>query len=182
QAHNNSEEIKEAVITVPSFYDNIQRKAIKEAAESAGIKVLDLLEEPIAGALYYIANKRQKHKLMSMAESLKIDLTMAEQSTFDVTEFSDDVSELIEITREKFENLSKGLIHRINLQVREALHEVTENINKIIYIGGSAKMPMIRENLKKLFPDSEHYYGADTEYGTSVGAMIHALQLYQDRD
>ncbi|KAE9546813.1 hypothetical protein FO519_009975, partial [Halicephalobus sp. NKZ332] len=258
QAHNNSEEIKEAVITVPSFYDNIQREAIKEAAESAGIKVLDLLEEPIAGALYYIANKRQvlnstplqnqnilifdlgggtldisiiqvkdgklneigrsgepylggrnfdavladhistimenkykvliktnkqKYKLMSMAESLKIDLTVAEQSTFDVTEFSDDVNELIEITREKFENLSKGLLHRINLQVREALHKAdTEEINQIIYIGGSAKMPMIRENLKKLSPDSEHYYGADTEYGTSVGAMIHALQLYQDRD
>ncbi|KAE9546856.1 hypothetical protein FO519_009932, partial [Halicephalobus sp. NKZ332] len=42
QAYNNGEEIKEAVITVPSFYDNIQREAIKEAAESAGIKVLDL--------------------------------------------------------------------------------------------------------------------------------------------
>ncbi|KAE9546615.1 hypothetical protein FO519_010173, partial [Halicephalobus sp. NKZ332] len=258
QAYNNGEEIKEAVITVPSFYDNIQREAIKEAAESAGIKVLDLLEEPIAGALYYIANKRQvlnstplqnqnilifdlsggtldisvlqvkdgklneigrsgepylggrnfdavladhistimenkykvliktnkqKHKLMSMAESLKIDLTVAEQSTFDVTEFSDDVSELIEITREKFENLSKGLIHRINFKVKDALHQSgTENINQVVYIGGSCKMPMIKRTIKQMFSNIEHYHEESLEYGIAIGACIHALQLYQGTD
>ncbi|KAE9548994.1 hypothetical protein FO519_007786, partial [Halicephalobus sp. NKZ332] len=165
-----------------SFYDNIQREAIKEAAESAGIKVLDLLEEPIAGALYYIANKRQKYKLMSMVESLKINLDGVDKSAFDITEFSDDAKEPIEITRNEFENLSKGLIHRINLQAKEALHRANmQKIDQIVYIGGSSRMPMIKRTMRLLFPNSKYYYGVDKEYSTAVGAMIHALQFYEEK-
>jgi molecular chaperone DnaK len=47
------EEINEAVITVPAYYNNAQREATKVAAEIAGIRVLRLLNEPTAAALAY---------------------------------------------------------------------------------------------------------------------------------
>jgi len=43
----------DAVITVPAYFDHLQREAVRAAAESAGFDVLSLLNEPTAAALYY---------------------------------------------------------------------------------------------------------------------------------
>lgn len=47
------EDEAEAVITVPAYFDHLQREAVRAAAQSAGFKVLTLLNEPTAAALYY---------------------------------------------------------------------------------------------------------------------------------
>lgn len=94
-----------------------------------------------------------------------------------------DIHDSIDITRKEFEDLSKDLLHRINFNVRKVWHESrVEKIDQVVYIGGSAKMPMIKRALNKIFSDSEHYYGADSEYATAVGACVHALQLCQDNE
>lgn len=46
-------EIDGAVITVPAYFNEMQRQAIKEAAELAGFRVLRLLNEPTAAAIAY---------------------------------------------------------------------------------------------------------------------------------
>jgi molecular chaperone DnaK len=48
--------IHEAVISVPFIFDNARRQATKDAGKIAGIHVLDIIDEPVAGALAY-ANK-----------------------------------------------------------------------------------------------------------------------------
>lgn len=47
------EKSAEAVITVPAYFDHLQREAVRSAAETAGFDVLSLLNEPTAAALYY---------------------------------------------------------------------------------------------------------------------------------
>jgi molecular chaperone DnaK len=47
------EKIEEAVITVPAYFDDSQRKATKDAGEIAGFKVRRILNEPTAAALAY---------------------------------------------------------------------------------------------------------------------------------
>lgn len=47
------EEVKRAVITVPAYFTNEQRKATVEAGEIAGLKVERILNEPTAAALAY---------------------------------------------------------------------------------------------------------------------------------
>jgi molecular chaperone HscC len=47
------ETVHEAVITVPAYFNDIQRKATKAAGELAGLKVERLLNEPTAAALAY---------------------------------------------------------------------------------------------------------------------------------
>ncbi|MDP3800516.1 MAG: molecular chaperone DnaK [bacterium] len=47
------EKITEAVITVPAYFNDAQRKATKEAGEIAGLKVSRILNEPTAAALAY---------------------------------------------------------------------------------------------------------------------------------
>lgn len=53
RAHSIDPSIREAVITVPAYFDETQRQATKKAAELAGISVLRLLNEPTAAAVAY---------------------------------------------------------------------------------------------------------------------------------
>ena len=57
------EKITEAVITVPAYFDDGQRKATKEAGEIAGLKVLRIINEPTAAALAYGFNKKKDEKI-----------------------------------------------------------------------------------------------------------------------
>ncbi|MBW0118041.1 molecular chaperone DnaK [Pseudonocardia abyssalis] len=54
------EDITEAVITVPAYFEDAQRQATKEAGEIAGLKVLRVVNEPTAAALAYGLDKGDK--------------------------------------------------------------------------------------------------------------------------
>jgi molecular chaperone DnaK len=53
------EEITEAVITVPAYFDDAQRQATKDAGRIAGLDVKRILNEPTAAALAYGVGKRE---------------------------------------------------------------------------------------------------------------------------
>ncbi|MEK7090643.1 MAG: Hsp70 family protein, partial [Patescibacteria group bacterium] len=55
--------IEEAIITVPAYFDDSQRKATKDAGEIAGLKVLRILNEPTAAALAYGFNKKKDEQI-----------------------------------------------------------------------------------------------------------------------
>ena len=57
------DKIEEAVITVPAYFDDAQRKATKEAGEIAGLKVRRVINEPTAAALAYGFNKKNDEKV-----------------------------------------------------------------------------------------------------------------------
>ncbi|MEX0822629.1 MAG: molecular chaperone DnaK [Rhodothermales bacterium] len=52
------EKVSEAVITVPAYFNDSQRKATKEAGEIAGLKVRRIINEPTAAALAYGLDKK----------------------------------------------------------------------------------------------------------------------------
>ncbi len=51
-------DVKEAVITVPAYFNDAQRQATKEAGEIAGLKVSRIINEPTAAALAYGLDKK----------------------------------------------------------------------------------------------------------------------------
>jgi molecular chaperone DnaK len=53
-------EVKEAVITVPAYFNDAQRQATKEAGEIAGLNVRRIINEPTAAALAYGMDKQHK--------------------------------------------------------------------------------------------------------------------------
>ncbi|MGW8185096.1 MAG: molecular chaperone DnaK [Candidatus Moraniibacteriota bacterium] len=57
------EKIEEAVITVPAYFDDSQRKETKEAGEIAGLKVRRIINEPTAAALAYGFDKKKNEKI-----------------------------------------------------------------------------------------------------------------------
>jgi molecular chaperone DnaK len=54
------EEVTEAVVTVPAYFNDSQRQATKEAGEIAGLKVKRIINEPTAAALAYGLDKRDR--------------------------------------------------------------------------------------------------------------------------
>ena len=57
------EEIVEAVITVPAYFNDLQRQATKDAGRIAGLDVLRIINEPTAAALAYGLNKQKTERV-----------------------------------------------------------------------------------------------------------------------
>lgn len=81
------EKITEAVITVPAYFDDSQRKATQDAGKIAGLDVKRIINEPTAAALAYGFNKKKDEKIVVYDFG---------GGTFDVTvlEVGDDVVEV----------------------------------------------------------------------------------------
>jgi len=58
------EEIKEAVITVPAYFNDSQRQATKDAGKIAGLEVKRIINEPTAAALAYGFNKKKDEQIV----------------------------------------------------------------------------------------------------------------------
>ncbi len=57
------DKVTDAVVTVPAYFNDSQRKATKEAGEIAGLNVLRIINEPTAAALAYGLDKKSNEKI-----------------------------------------------------------------------------------------------------------------------
>ncbi|NMB82104.1 MAG: molecular chaperone DnaK, partial [Ignavibacteria bacterium] len=60
------QEVSEAVITVPAYFNDAQRQATKDAGEIAGLKVKRIINEPTAAALAYGLDKKHKDQTVAV--------------------------------------------------------------------------------------------------------------------
>jgi molecular chaperone DnaK len=58
--------VKNAVITVPAYFNDSQRQATKDAGQIAGLNVLRVINEPTAAALAYGMNKTEKDQIIAV--------------------------------------------------------------------------------------------------------------------
>src|SRR6266702_6682338 len=58
------EEVTEAVITVPAYFNDSQRQATKDAGRIAGLEVKRIINEPTAAALAYGEDKKRNEKIV----------------------------------------------------------------------------------------------------------------------
>jgi molecular chaperone DnaK len=57
------EEVQDAVITVPAYFDDAQRQATKDAGQIAGLNVRRIINEPTAAAIAYGLEKKQSERI-----------------------------------------------------------------------------------------------------------------------
>ena len=57
-------DVKDAVITVPAYFEDAQRQATKDAGKIAGLNVLRIVNEPTAAALAYGLDKTKNHTIL----------------------------------------------------------------------------------------------------------------------
>ena len=58
------EQVTQAVITVPAYFNDSQRQATKDAGKIAGVEVLRIINEPTAAALAYGLDKKSNEKIL----------------------------------------------------------------------------------------------------------------------
>jgi molecular chaperone DnaK len=109
------EAVTEAIVTVPAYFDDIQRQATKDAGKIAGLKVERIINEPTAAALAYGLGK---------TESERIAVYDLGGGTFDVSvlEINDGVFEVLATSGNTFlggEDFDDRIINWMAEQFRE---------------------------------------------------------------
>jgi molecular chaperone DnaK len=95
--------VRQAVITVPAYFDDTRRKATKDAGRIAGLEVIDIIDEPTAAALAYsfqptpTARELTPDLILPATERTVLVYDLG-GGTFDVT--------LVRLSRKRFETLA----------------------------------------------------------------------------
>src|SRR5436305_6604374 len=250
------EKVTDAVITVPAYFNDAQRKATKDAGEIAGLQVLRVLPEPTAAALAYGLDKKKNEKILvfdlgggtfdvsvldvgdgvfevlsitgdthlggddfdqvlinhladefkrtegidlrkdpmalqrlkEAAEKAKIELSTAMETTVNlpfITATADGPKHLQEtLTRSKFEQLITPLVEKCRKPVVDALKDAKlnpEQVNEVILVGGSTRVPMVKRLVKELFKGKEPNQTVNPDEVVAIGAAVQASIATGDR-
>ena len=253
------EPVTEAVITVPAYFNDIQRQATKDAGRIAGLDVKRIINEPTAAALAYGLNNGTAQKIMvydlgggtfdvsiieigdgvievlatagdnhlggddfderltqylinqikseyhadvtkdltamsrvkEAAEQAKKELSGSETTNINLPYLTQahgsPVNVDINITRAKFNELTKDIVERTGAPVHTALNDAgiaPSELNRVLLVGGSTRIPAVQEKVKALTgitpskninPDECVATGAAIQGDTLSGGSI---QLY----
>ena len=154
-----------AVITVPAYFNDIQRQATKNAAKLSGINILRLLNEPTAAAIAYGLESKSTGTFavydfgggtfeINYLSLKKISCQLKEQLSYnDIAEVTVDKT-VISLNISKFNNLVKKIIDKtldITKNAIEESNQLISNIKNIILVGGSTRIRCIKSKLKNEF-------------------------------
>jgi len=255
------ETVTDAVVTVPAYFNDAQRKATKDAGTIAGLNVLRIINEPTSAALAYGLDKKDAEQIVvydlgggtfdvtaletgdgvvevlatggdaflggddfdnkiidyvtdafksetgidvkadvmalqrvkDAAETAKKELSSSTETEINLPFITADASGpkhlVTKITRAKFESLIGDLVASTIKTVQGVLDDAdlsTSEINEIVMVGGSTRIPLVQEEMKKYFgkelnksvnPDEVVALGAAIQGGVLAGDVKDVLLL-----
>ncbi|CAI0374908.1 unnamed protein product [Linum tenue] len=238
-----------AVVTVPAYFNDAQRKATKDAGTIAGLNVLRIINEPNAAALAYGLNNRarfrnvlvydlgggtfdvsvmqiedgvfevlatggdthlgggdfdqrvmeyfiklikRKHdkdvggnhkalgKLRKACERAKRALSSQTQVVVEIDSFVEGMELSEPLTRARFEDLNLDLFNGTMEVVRATVADAklkTSDIAEVVLVGGSTRIPRLREMLKEMFHGKEPNKGVNPDEAVAYGAAVLGAKL-----
>ena len=255
------ETVTDAVITVPAYFNDAQRKATKEAGTIAGLNVLRIINEPTSAALAYGLDKKEAEQIVvydlgggtfdvtvletgdnvvevmstggdaflggddfdnkiidyvaaefknetgvditadvmalqrvkDAAENAKKELSSSTETEINLPFITADATgpkHLVQkITRAKFESLIEDLVASTIKTIKTVLADAdvsTSDINEVVMVGGSTRVPLVQEEVQKFFgkelnksvnPDEVVALGAAIQGGVLKGDVKDVLLL-----
>jgi molecular chaperone DnaK len=245
------EDVTDAVITVPAYFEDAQRQATKEAGQIAGLNVLRIVNEPTAAALAYGLDKGEKEqtilvfdlgggtfdvslleigegvvevratsgdnhlggddwdqriidwlvdkfrsshgidlkkdkmamqRLREAAEKAKIELSSQSTATINLPYITVDADKnplfLDEtLSRAEFQRITADLLDRCRAPFRNVIKDAgisIGQINHVVLVGGSTRMPAVTELVKELTGGKEPNKGVNPDEVVAVGAALQA--------
>ena len=151
------EKITEAVITVPAYFDDAQRKATKDAVTIAGLDVKRIINEPTAAALAYgLAKPNKGESAVSDGREEKIVVYDFGGGTFDVS--------VLEISQDTVEVKSTGGDTHLGGEDfdREIMNWIVSEFKKREGVDLS-KDPLARQRLKDAAENAKHELSSTAE-------------------
>ncbi|AZN30169.1 molecular chaperone DnaK [Flaviflexus salsibiostraticola] len=256
------EEVTDAVITVPAYFNDAERQATKDAGQIAGLNVQRIVNEPTAAALAYGLEKGKEDELILVfdlgggtfdvsllevgkddddfstiqvratngdnrlggddwdqkivdwlvgqaknnygvdlskdkialqrlkeaAEQAKKELSSATSTNITLQYLSQTENGPLhldeKLTRAKFEDMTSDLLERtkvpFNNVIRDAGIKLSE-IDHVVLVGGSTRMPMVTEVVKELTGGKEPNKSVNPDEVVAVGAALQAGVITGDR-
>lgn len=126
-----------------------------------------------------VEDKRRAWQLLKeSAERAKIELSSALTTFVDIPDLIKGESISVELTREKFEELIKPVLTRTEMPIRAALQDARldpDDIDRVILVGGSTKIPVVRQMVKSMIKDP--YTAESVDEMVAHGAATVAANL-----
>ena len=211
-------EIDGVVVTVPAHFGDVERAATKAAVEIAGLNLINLVQEPVAAAVYYGCARSEEdgvvmvydlggrlwddqivnylsdafvsqtgyddefdpyaqQALRNAAERAKMHLSSRDEDTVALNIAG--LPARISLTRETFDQMTAHLLSQTIEITRSTLENAASKgyeVQKILLVGGSTRMPQVTEALKANFPDLPLEIN-DPDEAVSKGAALCALDI-----
>ena len=150
------QEVTEAVITVPAYFNDSQRQATKDAGEIAGLQVRRIINEPTAAALAYGLDKKNKEETVAVYDfgggTFDISILQLGDGVFEVKSTNgdthlggDDIDQrLIDFLADEFKN-QEGIDLRNDPMALQRLKEASEKakIELSSSMGTDVNLPFI---------------------------------------
>ncbi|CAL1385405.1 unnamed protein product [Linum trigynum] len=243
-----------AVVTVPAYFNDAQRKATKDAGTIAGLNVIRIINEPTAAALayglenrveknrkrmnalvydlgggtfdvsvmqiedgrlfqvlatggdthlggvdfdnrvvdYFVDLTRRKYgrdirgngkalgRLRRECERAKRVLSHQSREIVEIDSFVDGIDFVEPLTKAKFEELNLDLFRRTMEVVRTTLEDArlgTKEVDEVVLVGGSTRIPKLREMLKEMFHGKGPCKGVNPDEAVAYGAAVLGANL-----
>ena len=125
-------------------------------------------------------DKKCLKKLKKQCESSKKILSTKFQTNIYIDEFIDGKDLDIKITRAKFEELCKSLFDKLLYHVEKVLKDANidkSNINEVVLIGGSTKIPKVKDLISNFFEGIKINSEINPDETVAYGAGIYAAKL-----
>jgi molecular chaperone DnaK len=125
-------------------------------------------------------DKTALQRLREEAEKAKIQLSTSQKTTINLPFITADANGPkhlnMELTRSKFEQMLEPIIDKLTGPVKKAIEDAkvsTDEINKVILVGGSTRIPKVQELVKKL-TGKEGDKSVNPDEAVAIGAAIQA--------
>ncbi|KAF2354849.1 Heat shock protein 70 family [Trinorchestia longiramus] len=242
--------VKNAVITVPAYFNDSQRQATMDAGKIAGFHNISIINEPTAAAIAFGVNKKtqdKRHvlifdlgggtfdvavlaiedknfevlavngnvnlggrdfdnrliahfidefnkkyrtdltsnvravsKLRIACEEAKLSLSVFTKSKIQIPSLHDGIDFISSISRVRFELLCADLFQLTLVPVKQVITDAgleASAIDEIVLVGGSTRIPKIKENLQKFFHGKKLNESINADEAVAHGAALHAAAL-----
>jgi L1 cell adhesion molecule like protein len=126
------------------------------------------------------SNPRSICRLRTACEVAKRTLSYLNQATIEIVSLYDGNDFYATITRSRFEELCVDLFHRTLEPVKKALIDAKmdkKEINEIVLVGGSTRIPKIQELLQQLFDGKDLNKSLHPDEAVACGATVQAALL-----
>nr|GEW40916.1 heat shock protein 70 family [Tanacetum cinerariifolium] len=167
--------VKNAIVTVPTYFNDSQRQATKDAGAIAGLNVIRIINKPTAAAIAYgLDNKADiVTKMVVLVFDLGGDtfdvslLTIAKGVNFKVKGVAGDTH----FGGEDFDN---------SMTVKRCLSDANMEkscVNEVILVGGSSRIPKVQSMLQEFFDGKQLYKSVNPDEAVAHGAAIMAANI-----
>ncbi|KAK1392114.1 Luminal-binding protein 2 [Heracleum sosnowskyi] len=192
------EKVKNAVITVPAYFNDAQRQATKDAGTIAGLNVVlatsgdthlggEDFDQRIMEYFIKLINKKYNKdiskdnralgKLRKEAERAKRALSNQHQVRLEIESLFDGVDFSEPLTRARFEELNSDLFRKTMGPVKKAMQDANlekHQIDEIVLVGGSTRIPKVQQLLSDYFDGKELSKGVNPDEAVAFGATVQA--------